>query len=143
MATNLRYRFSQSSNRSGLSWALLFLITCLILSCPIKLELRAALNIARAANPLPAQSAVAQEVPTLQQLQETCKAAELALLDKIDLESAQAQVLLKAPFVLALVVLPLLLQLLYYGRGAPFNKEHKNLSPSSIPLFLLHRRILL
>ncbi|MCX2739008.1 hypothetical protein [Pontibacter anaerobius] len=143
MAAIKRYRFYQNSDRSGLSWALLFLITCLLLTCPIKLELRAALNIARAVNPLPAQAAVAQEVPSLQQLQESCKATELTLLDKIDLESAQAPVLLKAPLVMALLVLPMLFLLMYYGRGAPSGQAHKNLSPLPIPLFLLHRSILL
>lgn len=144
MAVHKQHSIYSSANRARLSAGFLFLLICVLLSCPLKRELRIMLGAAPVAHKMPQQATVPERSTTLlRQLSPDCS-SELALLDHLDLGSLQAEVLLKSPlaFVFALTF-PAILLLLLHRKGPGSYGRHESFSHLlSIPLFLRLRRII-
>lgn len=138
------HRIKDTARRTKLASVFVLLLLCMLISCPLKRELRAWMGIPSVEHTVPKQAALLSNLPqSFQSITDNCR-AEFAVLDHIELGSVQAQVLLQNPlaFFLALA-LPGLLFLLYgSGETASYTKYCGFPLQTSIPLFLRLRKII-
>lgn len=115
----------------------------MLLSCPLKNELRAFFGVAPVEHAVPKQAAFPQASSSVSPSLEANCSTEFGALDKIDLGSVQAAVQLKSPFAFVLAfALPVLLLLLFNQTVSSLRDNGSVSLLSSIPLFLRLRKII-